>query len=241
LILIEQAIFALNFTRDALLCLALVYAIATARIFWTKEFKSEVMRMKKPVFILLSVAMLFFTMGFLFINPNELPGEKTFTLLNTIFFSISYAAFIASLAIFWHRAGKIHKLDKSEGFFFLGVLCGVFIWVHFLFESSLIPASINQPLYKQVLLMIHPLAVSLIFLLALAISPRHKARLVRAPLLYISSAIFFYFIGYMILVYSVVHTFIAAINLLGSIVFLISAIYFFLGFFSAEEIFKKTE
>jgi hypothetical protein len=239
--MINQVIFALNFVRNIILCLGLVYAIATARHFWKKDLADDIMRMKKPIFILLAVAMVFFTLGFLFINPYELPGEKTFTLMNTFFFTVSYAAFISALAIFWHNAGKRHKLDPREGFYFIAVLCGVIIWLHYLFESSLIPSSISQPFYKQLLFMIHPLAVSLIFLLTLGVSPRHRAKIIRAPLLYISSGIFFYFIGYMMLVDSLANPSIAALLLLNSIIFLISAIYLFLGFFSAEEIYKRSD
>jgi hypothetical protein len=231
--------FAFNFLRNVLLCLALVYAIACLRHLWNRRLESEIMRIKKPVFTLLAAAVFFFTLGFLFTNPFELPSQSLFTLLNTIFFTISYACFIIALSYFWHMSAKMHRLNVYEAFFILGVSSGVFIWLHFLFETSLMPASISLPFYKKALLLLHPLAVALIFLLTLTIHPKYKAKVIRTPLLYISSAIFTYFLGFMIFAYSLVNEVMGFLHILYSVLFLISAVYFFLGFYVAEENFKE--
>ncbi|MBN1792237.1 hypothetical protein JW826_00960 [Candidatus Woesearchaeota archaeon] len=228
--------FLMTITTNLFLVLAFLFAVGAAKaLFKNKTLKKEILRFKKPLFAMFAAAMFFFALGFLLFDPNEQTGSGTLITISTTLFSVSYALLIASLSYFWHHISRLHKAKAYEPLFFIGTAAGVFIWLHYLFEAVLIPRADLFPFYKKVLLMIHPLAVALIFLLTLTIHPARKANLIKAPLQYISSAIFLYFVGYMVLVYSIGKGASMDLSLLHATLFLLSSVFFFIGFYIAEK------
>jgi glucan phosphoethanolaminetransferase (alkaline phosphatase superfamily) len=94
---------------------------------------------------------------------------------------------------------------------------------------------------QRIILFLHPLAVALIFLLTLIIHPARQAKVIRTPLWYVSSGVFLYFIGYMIMAYSFIKPVAKLIPLLYTILLFLSSVYFALGLFAASRKFGKKE
>jgi hypothetical protein len=165
--------------------------------------------------------------------------DKNFTPAGTIFFSLAYILLLIAFAYFWHDSSRFHRLHISEPIFFLGVFAGVMLWLYYMMRITVQANAAGLSLLNKIILFIHPLVVTIIFLLTLIIHPAHKAKVIRTPLWYISSGVFLYFIGYNIMAYSFVRPAAKLIPLLYTILLFLSAVYFTLGFFVASRKFGK--
>jgi hypothetical protein len=205
------------------------------------DFKDKIIGMKRVVFTLITIALEFLAFGFIVENIHGVINVTTsLTTLSIIFFSSSYLLLIFTFAYFWYDSSRFHKLHFSEPIFFLGVTVGVLIWIFYLFKST-ITAHPVLAANQGIIFFLHPLAVALIFLLTLIIHPAHQAKVIRTPLWYISSGIFMYFLGYMIMAYSFIRPVAKLIPLLYTILSFLSSAYFALGMFSASRKFGKQE
>jgi glucan phosphoethanolaminetransferase (alkaline phosphatase superfamily) len=116
----------------------------------------------------------------------------------------------------------------------------VLIWIYYLFRSTIIAHPVLAA-NQGIIFFLHPLAVALIFLLTLIIHPAHKAKVIRTPLWYVSSGVFLYFLGYMIMAYSFIKPVAKLIPLLYTTLLFLSSAYFALGLFAASKKFGESE
>jgi drug/metabolite transporter (DMT)-like permease len=195
------------------------------------------MQIKKPVFVLINSGILFLILGFIIESAQGI-FDKNFTMASIIFFSASYVLLIVAFGYFWYHSTKLHKLHITEPVFFMGVIAAVLIWIYYLLRATIAAYPANLPLLDKIVLFYHPIAVALIFILTLVIHPAHKAKVIRTPIWYVSSGIFFYFLGYMAFAYSLTKQPSNLVMLLYSGLFLISAACFLLGFLVANKKFS---
>jgi hypothetical protein len=206
-----------------------------------KEEKTDkdMLEIKRFVFAALTIAVAFLAIGFIIENFYGLldPGFKP---ASVIMFSISYLLGIIAFSYFWYRSAKFHKLRVIDSLFFSGVFAAILLWIYYLFRASIINSAGSLSLLGKIVYLVHPFAVSLIFLLTLIIHPAHKANVIRTPLWYLSSGVFAYFLGYMVMIYAFIRSAPRLIAILYTVLFLLSAMYFALGFFAASKKFGQS-
>ncbi|MFH1063813.1 MAG: hypothetical protein V1729_01895 [Candidatus Woesearchaeota archaeon] len=229
----------MGWAQALLLIAAAFYGVRNLHGLITAKHKKGVMQIKRTTFLFLTPGIIFLTIAFLINNAYGILGAATFPSFADIFFVLSYTLFTIGFAYFWFASAKLHKLNIKEPFFILGVSCAVFIWLYFLFRSSIIPNTAGNPFLMNALDYFYPIIVSLMFLFTLVIHPRLKAGIIRTPLWYISTAIFTYFIAYMIYTYSIWHSSIEFLPMLSTALFMISAGDFALGFYTGHKKYKK--
>lgn len=227
----------IEWLRNLLLVIALLYAIKTVKALFKTDSKNKVIGMKRIVFTLVAGGIAFLLLGLVAENFHGII-DKNFTLAGIVLFSIAYILLLMAFIYFWHDSSRFHLLNISEPIFFLGVCAGVMLWLYYIIRITLEANAGGMPLLNKVIYFIHPLAVSIIFLLTMIIHPAHKAKVIRTPLWYISSGVFLYFLGYNIMIYSFVKPVARLIPLLYTVLLFLSAAYFTLGFFVASRKFK---
>ncbi|NQU79680.1 hypothetical protein HQ545_07985 [Candidatus Woesearchaeota archaeon] len=196
--------------------------------------KTRIMQVKHVVFELMCAGVWLLAIGLLLLRIKQSFLSNIFPSIADMFLIFGYVCLVFALGYFWYHAGKMHKLHKRDMVFIFGTTCGVLLWLYFLFVVSIIPAVQGLPLLHRSLHYIYPVLTSLMFLFSLAIHPRMKAKLIRTPLWYLSSGVFAYFIGTMMIEYSRWNAVYGFMPVLYSSVFLIGSFYFLLGFVSAK-------
>ncbi len=222
-----------------LLFVALFFSITATKHLFTKNYREEIMHIKKIVFLLFTTGLGFLGIAFTIDDIYQFLGKPVFSLPANIFFSISYVFFILAFAYFWSKSERFHNLPQKELLFFLSVIFIVSIWLYYLFVGLIIPKIPNLPLLNKLFVFFNPLAVSSIFIFTLVVHPRLKAGVIRTPLWYLSCGIFVYFIGYMFLIYSYWYPKHRFIPIIYSVLFLFSLLYFLLGSFAAKRKFSS--
>ena len=216
-----------------LLAIASYLSIVAVKHLFSRMHPHEIMRVKRVVFSLLSVAVLLLTLANLVNVAFRFVAVAWW--LDNVLFIASYLCFAAAFGYFWYSTAKMHQLHIKEPIFMLGVVCGVFIWLYYLFVLSIIPGVEGADLGSKILAYSPPVLVSLMFVLTLVVHPRMKANIIRTPLWYISSGVFMYFIAYMIREYYVWNSTYSFIPVLYAVLLLLSSFYFALGFFAAKK------
>jgi hypothetical protein len=237
---LQAILLILEWLRNILLILALLYGVKTVKALFKDDSKSDIIGMKRAVFTMITIG-LFSMLAALFIENSIGITDKYFTIPSIILFSLAYIFLLSAFAYFWHDSSRYHLLHISEPVFFLGVFIGVMLWMYYLFMLIMQAYASGLTLVNKIILFIHPIVVAIIFLLTLIIHPAHKAKVIRTPLWYISSGIFLYFIGYNIMVYSFIRPVARLIPLLYNMLFFLSAAYFNLGFFAASRKFSQKQ
>ncbi|MBN1544494.1 hypothetical protein JW898_03460 [Candidatus Woesearchaeota archaeon] len=225
----------ISWIQTAVLVVAAWLAIANARHFHSKKRGSEIMHVKKHVFTWLSVGVV--SMAIAYLIQNILLVSRSYAKINVadVFFVLSFASLAIGFNYFWYMTSKMHKLHIKEPVFIFSVMCGVFIWLYYLFVMAIIPNSEGYPLTVRALYYFYPVIVSLIFLFTLVVHPRMKAGVIRTPIWYISNGVFTYFIAYMIQMYDRWTAGAHSLTTIYAVLFLISACYFALGFYAARK------
>jgi uncharacterized membrane protein len=216
-----------------LLVTASYLSIVVVKRLFSKTHSKEIMRVKRVVFALLSLAVLLLALA----NIMNVVGRFLAVAwwLDNVLFVCSYLCFVAAFGYFWYSTAKMHQLHIKEPIFMLGVVCGVFIWLYYLFVLSIIPGASGADFGSRILVYSPPVLVSLMFVLTLVVHPRMKANIIRTPLWYISSGVFMYFIAYMIREYYVWNSTYEFIPVTYVVLMLLSSFYFALGFFAAKK------
>jgi len=237
----QTILLIIEWLRNILLGIALFFGIQTIKKLFKTDSKNEIIGMKRIVFTLITIALAFLTLGFIIENTQGVMSiSRHSTIPSIILFFLSYLLLIFAFAYFWHDSSRFHKLHFSEPIFFLGVTAGVLIWIYYLFRSTIIAHPVLAA-NQGIIFFLHPLAVALIFLLTLIIHPAHKAKVIRTPLWYVSSGVFLYFLGYMIMAYSFIKPVAKLIPLLYTTLLFLSSAYFALGLFAASKKFGESE
>ena len=255
--MLDTILFILEWLRNILLGIAVYFGVCSTKELFKlnadtkkgkdgakeKDSKKEkagkgILDIKRFVFAALTLTVAFLALGFIIENFYGLldPGFKA---LSVILFSISYLLGIIAFSYFWHHSAKFHKLQVIDSLFFSGVFAAILLWIYYLFRASIINSAGSLSLLGKIVYLIHPFAVSLIFLLTLIIHPAHKANVIRTPLWYLSSGVFAYFLGYMVMIYAFIRSAPRLIAILYTMLFLLSAMYFALGFYAASKKFGK--
>lgn len=230
--------FAIAWTHTAVMLLAAYFAIFSTRQFYLKDHKKEIMKVKKTAFTWLTIGISSMALAYLLQTTAKSGGFYRTPGLADIFFVLSFATLAIGFDYFWYKTAKMHKLHIKEPIFIVGVVCGVFLWLYYLFVMAIIPNSAGQPIAVRALHFFYPVIVSLLFIFTLVIHPRLKAGVIRTPLWYISNGVFAYFIGYMMFTY---YRWTGAgqyLTYMFSFLFLLSALYFLLGFYAAGKKYK---
>jgi hypothetical protein len=239
--ILQTILLIIEWLRNILLGIALFFGIQTIKKLFQTDSKNGIIGMKRIVFTLITIAFAFLMLGFIIENMQGVTSiSRHSTTLSIIFFSISYLLLIFAFAYFWYDSSRFHLLHVSEPVFFAGVTAGVLIWIYYLFRSTFLAHPVLAS-NQGIIFFLHPLAVALIFLLTLIIHPAHKAKVIRTPLWYISSGIFMYFLGYMIMAYSFIKPVAKLIPLLYTILLFLSSAYFALGLFAASRKFGSSK
>jgi uncharacterized membrane protein len=225
------AIGIMNAVRDVILIIAAALAFAALRHLHFGRHKLTIMQVKRNMFCFLAPAMVALSVAHITADVSAAIGGRAYA--SDILFAIGYTLFAAGFAYLWMRSTELHKLHIKEPVFISGVLCGVFIWLYYLFVLSIIPSVAAQPFLTKLAAYFFPIIVALIFVMTLIVHPLMKAKLIRTPLWYVSSGVFAYFIGFMMYSYHLwnVNEF---LPLFSSALFLLSSLYFLLGFYAAN-------
>ncbi|MBI5880973.1 hypothetical protein HZB90_02485 [archaeon] len=216
-----------------LLVAASCLSIVVVRLLFSKKHSKEIMLVKRVVFVLLSLAVLVLTLANLVNVAFRFVAVAWW--LDNILFIAGYICFAAAFGYFWYSTAKMHQLHIKEPIFMLGVVCGVFIWLYYLFVLSIIPGTSGAGFGSRLLAYSPPILVSLMFILTLVVHPRMKAKIIRTPIWYISSGVFLYFIAYMIREYYVWNSSYNFIPVAYIALMLLSSFYLALGFFAAKK------
>jgi uncharacterized membrane protein len=193
------------------------------------------MLIKRKTFIWLTAGVTSLAVAFAIRNISSIFGYSRYPSLADVFFALAYCTMAVGFDYFWYKSAKLHKLHIKEPIFIFGVVCGVFIWLYYLFVTSIIPDSAHSSWPIQALNYYGPVMVSMIFILTLVIHPRMRAGVIRTPLWYISSGVFTYFLGSMMLYYYMWNRSYDFMPVFYSVLFLISSLYFLLGFYAAHK------
>ncbi len=228
-------LLALGMIRDVMLCWSIWYAFKATGHLMGRAHHEQVMRIKNTVFLYLGLAVTFLLAGFISQDINLLIGRSQFGILNTSLFFISNILFIIAFSYFWHHSSRLHRLHTKDIMFSLGVTAAVLLWLNYLINAHILPKTNIIPIEDRLMLLLNPLSLALAFLLTLAIHPRYKAGVIRTPLWYLSSGVFMYFIGHMMMVYHYTIQESAALPLIYKFLLIISAAYFLFGFFIASK------
>jgi len=200
---------------------------------------TDILRIKKNVFYFLTAGSYSLSIGLTISSVGLLFGVGYIPFFIDLFFVIGYSSLTLGFLYFWYKSGKLHKLHVKEPFFILGVFCGVFIWLYYLFVLSILPNSDGLSFMNRLLNFFYPVIVSMMFLSTLVIHPRMKAGLIRTPLWYISSGVFTHFLAFMMYEYAVWNNAFVTLERVYRILFIISAAYFAIGFFAAKRKYSK--
>ena len=221
--------------HNLLLFLALFFAVNNLHNFMKIKIKKNIIRIKKIVFTWLTAGIAFMFIAFLLNNIYLAVGIYKSPSSIDLFFVLSYICLAAAFGYFWFATHKLHKLHIKEPVFIFGVICGVFIWLYYLFTNIIIPGSIFESATVQFLNYFYPIMISTIFILTLIIKPRLESGIIHTPLWYISNAIFMYFFAFMIYAYSLWNTHIIILPIIYAVLFFLSSGYFLLGFYTATQ------
>ena len=192
----------------------------------------ETDKIKKKVFPLLCWGMIFLFGGNWIRNMTRMFwGSDLLVMFSFIGIWISYALFIAAFGYFWYATKEMHHISTRERWFFAGMVGLVIIWNAYLFQA-IIPTLSLTTTFGKIALIINPTLISVMFILTFAVHPRIKAGVVDSSLGYISSGVFVYFVGF-ILIQHTSETVIPVIVL--GILILISSAYYWLGFVVARK------
>ncbi|MBU2561706.1 MAG: hypothetical protein KKD17_05390 [Nanoarchaeota archaeon] len=225
----------ISWIQTAVLISAAWLAIADARRFHRQKHKKEIMQVKKSVFTWLAIGITSMALAYLAQNIIMVSGRYARITVADVLFVLSFASLAIGFDYFWYKTAKMHKLHIKEPVFIFGVICGVFIWLYYLFVMAIIPNSTGYPVTVRALYYFYPVMVSLIFIFTLVVHPRMKAGVIRTPIWYISNGVFTYFIAYMIQTYYKWNMGAEFLSTVYSVLFLISACYFALGFYAARK------
>jgi len=230
---------AINWLRNIVLCIGLFFAASCVERLFIGDFKSSIIHIKRPLFAWITLAFSFLALGFFTGEPLEFLHKGFLPRVSAVFFAASYIMFIIAFSFFWHHSSKMHRLHHKELFFFSAAISAVLIWLLFLFKTTLVPRLMIFPEFTRINLFLHPLAVSLMFLLTLRIHPTVKAKVMRTPILYVSSGVFLYFLGFMVLIHANFNQHLKFIPVLYSVLFFLSAVYFLIGFVVADKKYRQ--
>ncbi len=217
------------------LILATVYAAMALKNVHHKKHKHPIMIIKQKVFILLMISIVLLLFGMTIQHINEILGIHTIPTIADIFLVPSFILMTLGFTYFWKEISKLHKLHPKDSVFVIGVASGVFIWLYYLFRLSIIPSSASMSILEKLLHYFYPIIISIMFLMTLRIQPTFKAGIIRTPLWYISHGVFTHFIGYMMYVYYFWNNGYTWFPVTYTAIFLVSAIYFTIGFYSAKK------
>jgi hypothetical protein len=231
---LQTAQLILEWVRNLILVFGVVLGVQVTIKLFEKQTTEKMMDIKKIVFLLLTIAFAFMALGFITENISGVVNHD-FSLFGAICFSLAYICCIIAFSYFWHQSSRFHKLHLSEPIFFIGVVAAVMLWDYYLMRLSIGIILTTPSLLNKLIFLIHPLAVSLIFLLTLIIHPTHQAKVIRTPIWYLSGGVFFYFIAYMMLTYSFLKPTGKVLPFVYSILFIISSAYFAIGFYAAKK------
>jgi len=221
--------------RDLILGLSLYYAFKTVGSLMRGMHQNRIMHIKKVVFLYLGLAASFLLAGFISQDFSLLIGKNQFGVISTALFFASNMLFIIAFSYFWHHSSKLHRLQAKEFLFFIGVIAAVFLWLHYLIINHIIPRVNILPISDKLLLLFNPISLALAFLLTLVIHPRYKAGVIRTPPWYLSSGVFMYFIGHMMMIYHHLRQESAILPFIYAFLMMMSSIYFLFGFFVASK------
>ena len=230
----ETSTIVLLWLQDLLLFIALFFAAWTLVHLTHFKKKKEVIRIKKVVFAWLTAGLAFIAVAFLLNNIYSYFMIHRQVSSIDLFFSLGYICFALAFGYFWYSSAKLHTMHIREPVFIIGVASGIVIWLFYLFRIVILPGSRGAHPLILTLNSFYPIIVSIIFLLTLIIHPKMKAGMIRTPLWYISSGVFMYFFAFMIYSYSVWNAEADILPVIYSVLFLLSAGYFLLGFYSAH-------
>jgi uncharacterized membrane protein len=214
---------------------AVFFAVIALAKLYHKKHKTHIMLIKRKVFALIGFGVAALAVGYLVKYLYAAFSLEMFPGPQDLFFIMGYLSLAAGFAFFWYESSKLHTLHIKEPIFIFGVICGVFLWLYYLFMMSIMPNSASLSLGGKLLNYFYPVMVSLIFIFTLVVHPRMKARLIRTPLWYLSSGVFTYFIGFMIYTYSLWNTTLPFVPMVYSAFMMLSALYFCLGFYAAKK------
>ncbi len=231
----STATLVMNTAQAIFLITSLVLAVYAVRNVHHKKHKKQIMLIKQKVFIMLIIAIATLTTGMMTRQTMELLGMQAMPSAADLFLVLSYASFAAAFAYFWSAVRKLHKLHPKDSVFMLGVTCGIIIWLYYLFQLSLIPRSISAGPYEKFLMFYYPLIVALMFLLTLRIHPTFRSGLIRTPLWYMSHGVFTHFLAFNMYAYSLWNTSYGFLTTIYTALYLISSIYFVIGFWAAKK------
>lgn len=178
------------------LVVAAVLSMFLVRRFWRDTHKDLLMIAKRRVFTMLSPAIIAMLAAFTAKYVYALPGCSRWITAYDFFITISFILFIAALGYFWYEVRKLHQLHIKEPIFMFGVICGIFIFNYYLYVTALVPATAGKTGIANLLVLIYPVFISMMFILTLIIHPVLRAGIIRTPMWYISSAVFTYFLGF---------------------------------------------
>jgi len=217
-----SAITIINWIQVVFLFIASYFGAVTLVWFYSKKHRKDIMRIKRTVLTLIAAGTIALAIGF---TIQNIMGYAKITAAD-FFFVIGYALLALGFNHLWYMTAKMHKMHVKDPVFIFGVVCGVFIWLYYLFVLSIIPQSITQALPIRALSFYYPIIVSLIFMFTLVVHPRLKAGVIHTPLWYISNGVFMHFIGFMMYTYSLWNITEAPLHEISSVLLMISAFYF---------------
>lgn len=223
---------------DFLLLLAFVLVLIATRCLFTSHSREELIKVKRPVFVFLTLGLAFLAMAFTLKNIYSVLGKTAFPAAADFFFPFSYLFFVAGFGYFWYNTKSLHRLPNKEIFFFFTTVFLVLLWLYYLFFHLITVASLSWP--AKFLVFFYPSAVSLMFILTLIIPARLKAGLICTPLWYFACAIFAYFLGFSLSAYAPYSAYFL-LPFLSAFLFLISSVYFVLGALTAQKKFHSSQ
>jgi hypothetical protein len=189
---------------------------------------------KKKIFPLLCWGMIFLLGGNLAQSGTQFLENNLLLILGTILIWLSYVLFIIGLGYFWYATKEIHHISTKERWFFAGVVGLVVIWNSYLFVKIIFPVLSMITTMGKIILIINPILITMMFILTFAVHPRIKAGVVDSSLGYISGGVFVYFLGFMLIQYTLITENIIIVMISG-ILIIISSAYYWLGFVVARK------
>jgi len=130
-------------------------------------------------------------------------------------------------------------MHHKEPVFFIGVVSMVVIWLYYFFSQVLWPGTSGLPALNLYLTYFYPAAAAFLFFSTLIIHPMKHAKVIRTPLWYLSSGVFLNFLAEMMYVYTKWNLSMGFIEVLYTVLFMFSAMYFMLGFYAAYKKFRR--
>jgi hypothetical protein len=232
------AIYIMQVLQVLFLFIAGFFAIESVTILHSRRYRTHIMKIKKPVFILLMIGTICLTIAYSMKHVYSFLFTEIIPLASDIFFVISYITLIVAFVMLWIRTRRIHTMHQKELFFFIGVVSMVLIWLYYFFSQVLLPGTSGLPLLNTYLTYFYPAAASFLFFSTLIVHPMKHDKVIRSPLWYLSAGVFLNFLAEMMYVYTEWNMSMAFVEILYNVLFMFSAFYFLLGFYVAYKKFR---